>query len=191
VIQVATKTRTRRTYTEAERTEIKAQRAAIVAQLDGFEIEPDSATEIAFERLTERYSERNSMLILIQCPATFGDVKAMSKWNEDGRKVRKGAKSILILAPAGDRKADVEIDEKPADAKPGTTPQRKRFVWVRVFDRSQTEPLPANWGRKLTAAEAKAEAAALQAHADECEAETPAAAPVEPSRTAALDDFLS
>lgn len=179
---MATKTRTRRTYTEAERTEIKAQRAAIVAQLDGFEIEPDSATEIAFERLTERYSERNSMLILIQCPGTFGDVKAMSKWNEDGRKVKKGAKSILILAPAGDRKADVEIDEKPADGAT-TAPRKLRFVWVRVFDRSQTEPIPANWGRKP--------AAALQTHADECEAETPAAAPAEPSRTAALDDFLS
>ncbi len=156
-----TSTRTRRTYTDEERAAVKAERAAIVAALDAFEIEPESATEIAFERLTERYSERNSMLILIQCPATFGDVKAMSKWNEEGRKIRKGSKSILILAPAGDREDD---DEKTA------TPTRKRFIWVRVFDRSQTEPLPADWKPRTP--------------------KTATPAPVDNARTAGIDAFL-
>jgi hypothetical protein len=162
-------------YTDEEREAFKAQRAAYVAALDTFEIEPETATEIAFERLTERYSERNSMLILIQCPASFGDVKAMSKWNEDGRKIKKGAKSIYILAPAGDKRADVEIADKPAaDAKPGEAPSKKRFIWVRVFDRSQTEPLPSDWKPRTPRAPRAAKAA-----------------PVAATRTAALDDFLS
>jgi hypothetical protein len=179
-----TATRTRRTYTEAERAEMKAQRAALVEQVKTFE--PEGAREEdAYDRLTQRYSHRNSLLIIMQCPATRGDVKAMSAWNAEGRKVRKGQHGLLILAPAGDRKADVEIED---DTAKDEAPRRLRFVWVRVFDRSQTEPLPADWGKGR-----KVDSDALQAHADECEAETPAPAarPVEPSRTAALDDFLN
>ncbi len=158
------KAKARRTYTDAERAEIRAQRAALIAQLDSVEVDEDSRT---WERLTERYSHRNSMLILIQRPGTRGDVKAMSKWNDEGRKVRKGESGILILAPAGDRRnADVEIDDQAA--KPGEAPRKLRFVWVRVFDRAQTEPLPADW--KPRAAKA---------------------APAAGSRTPTLDDFLA
>ncbi len=142
----ATTAARRSRYTDAEREQFKAERAALVAAIDTFEIDEDSAAQTVFDRLTDRYSGRNSMLIMLQCPATFGEVKAMSKWNEDGRKIRKGSKAIYILAPAGDRDRKggdvVEIEQKASEVKPGEAPKKMRFVWVRVFDRSQTEPAP-------------------------------------------------
>jgi len=77
-----------------------------------------------------RYSFNNQMLILIQCPnATH--VAGYRKWTELGRQVRKGEKSIGILAPN---------TRKVKDANTGN--EERRIVGFRaasVFDISQTD----------------------------------------------------
>jgi len=174
MIQMAkTATPRKSRYTDEERAAFRAERAALVESVKTFEPEGDRQ-ERAFERLTGRYSDRNSGLIILQKPGTRGDVQAMSKWNAEGRKVRTGAKAIYILAPAkDDQRADVEIeDETTGETVKLTSATKKRFVWVRVFDRADTEPLPEGWTpRKPRTAR-------------------PAAKPA-PSRHTALDDFLS
>jgi len=81
------------------------------------------------------YSFNNQMLISIQCPnATH--VAGYRKWQEMGRQVRKGEKSIGILAPN---------TRKVKDAITGN--EERRVIGFRaasVFDISQTEgePLP-------------------------------------------------
>lgn len=155
------KTAARKTYrrSDEEWAAEKARRAALVEAVKTFEADEESR---AFETLTERYSHRNSMLIVMQRPTTRGDVKAKSKWAEDGLgKIRKGEHGLLILAPAKDRKADVELDE--TDKVTGQT-RKMRFVWVRVYDRSQMEA----WQDRAAAP----------------------AAPADP-RTGALDNFLT
>jgi hypothetical protein len=159
-------------YSDAERAEFRAARAALVEGVKTFEPEGDRQ-EQAFERLTQRYSERNSLLIIMQKPITAGYVQAMSKWNEEGRKIRKGAKALYILAPAKDgQRADVEIEDETTGetVKLTASPSKKRFVWVRVFDKIDTEVAPEGWNARKPAATRKA--------------------PARQTATPALDDFL-
>jgi antirestriction protein ArdC len=80
-----------------------------------------------------RYSFQNAMLIRLQCPdATM--VAGYRKWQELGRQVRKGERSIAILAPlVGKREVDGE--ERPVVFG---------FRAASVFDVSQTDgdPVP-------------------------------------------------
>ena len=81
-----------------------------------------------------KYSFNNCMLIAIQAPEARL-VAGYRKWQEMGRQVRKGEKSIAILAPMVKK---VELDD-------GT--EERRVIGFRaasVFDVSQTdgEPLP-------------------------------------------------
>lgn len=82
------------------------------------------------------YSFSNVMLIALQCPdATM--IAGYRKWQELGRQVRKGEKSIAILAPLVKKTKDEDGEEK------------RRVVGFRaasVFDVSQTDgeelPMP-------------------------------------------------
>jgi antirestriction protein ArdC len=82
-----------------------------------------------------QYSFNNTMLILIQRPdATH--VASYKKWQEMGRQVRKGEKSLAIFAPMTRRREDKATGE--------TRSYVSGFRAVPVFDVSQTEgdPLP-------------------------------------------------
>lgn len=82
------------------------------------------------------YSFNNSMLIMLQCPnATH--VAGFRRWQELGRQVRKGEKSIGIFAPST-RKVKDDITGEESRRVIG-------FRVVSVFDISQTDgdPLPA------------------------------------------------
>jgi len=93
-----------------------------------------------------RYSFRNFMLILQQCPDAT-DVRSLREWNAAGRHVRKGEHAIRIWAPSIRKQDltagpnDVGGDEADHD---GDNQVTVRFFLVSVFDVSQTEgtPLP-------------------------------------------------
>ena len=90
-----------------------------------------------------RYSFRNFMLILQQCPDAT-DVRSLREWNAAGRRVRKGEHSIKIWAPSirkRDPSAAASGDEAGRDEEDRAA---VRFILVSVFDVSQTEgtPLP-------------------------------------------------
>lgn len=103
-----------------------------------------------------RYSVNNSILIALQKPdATL--VAGYNKWIERKRQVKKGEKSIRILAPQNYTvKEEKEVTKrdvngnfifengKPVTEKKMVEEKRIRFVPVSVFDISQTtgEPLP-------------------------------------------------
>ena len=84
-----------------------------------------------------RYSARNVMLILMQRPeATL--VAGIKRWNEMGRRVKKGERGIAILAPTL-KKVEV-VDEATGEVRE----ERKLagFHTTYVFDVSQTEGEP-------------------------------------------------
>lgn len=79
------------------------------------------------------YSFNNVLLILTQCPHATR-VASYNRWKEFGRQVKKGEKSLKILAPIKKKipKKDDEGDEEIRIALCG-------FKTVSVFDISQTE----------------------------------------------------
>ena len=79
------------------------------------------------------YSFNNVMLILSQFPEA-SRVAGYQRWQELGRQVKKGSKSIKILAPLK-RKIEKENDNGELEAKTGIF----GFRTVSVFDVSQTE----------------------------------------------------
>lgn len=94
------------------------------------------ARALAVQRRLHRYSFHNSFLIALQCPdATM--VAGYRKWQELGRQVKKGERSIAIFAPMVKKVKDDDGEEK-----------RKLigFKAASVFDLSQTEgdeiPMP-------------------------------------------------
>ena len=91
-------------------------------------------TFIALRRKLASYSFRNKILIAMQRPdARF--VAGFAQWHKQyGRKVRKGQKGILILAPLTGKRED-EISGEQRQVVLGF-----RNAWV--FDIAQTEPIP-------------------------------------------------
>lgn len=93
-----------------------------------------------------RYSMTNQILIALQRPnATY--VAGYRKWQELGRQVCKGQKSIQILAPKTVRAERTDAGGKPvldASGKPVRDVKVVGFTTASVFDVSQTdgEPLP-------------------------------------------------
>lgn len=79
-----------------------------------------------------RYSPQNCLLIMMQDPNAT-QVAGYRKWQELGRQVRKGEKSIRILAPVVIKKPD---PEKPDEAP---KPRVVGFRGTSVFDIAQTE----------------------------------------------------
>lgn len=89
------------------------------------------------------YSVRNQMLVTLQRP-TATRVAGLKRWNELGRRVKKGEKGIHILAPS---LAKVELEVKDPETGQSYTETREQLVGFHptvVFDLGQTEgePLP-------------------------------------------------
>lgn len=79
-----------------------------------------------------RYSFNNVMLIVMQCPDA-SHVAGYKKWQELGRNVRKGEKSIRILAPCPHKK---KVENEDGDE---TEIHWTTYRPVSVFDISQTD----------------------------------------------------
>lgn len=110
---------------------------ALKAQLETFQ----PADADVLDRITHfeaHYSARNALLIVLQRPDAT-DVAGYRAWQGRDRQVRKGEAGIRILAPAGQRNADVtEADSKVKDGDGGSV--RRYFKWISVFDVTQTDP---------------------------------------------------
>jgi hypothetical protein len=90
------------------------------------------------------YSLNNQLLIVLQAPNATR-VAGFHTWRKLGRQVRKGERSIRILAPLV-RRAN-EATEKPSPANttgadPEATKQVLGYRSVGVFDLAQTDPIP-------------------------------------------------
>lgn len=115
----------------------KAEMTALLSSLEEFE----SALEAGYgdndrrsdkvEHFSNHYSERNALLIVMQRPSAT-EVHGYGDWQKLGRQVKKGAKGIRILAPAGHAKV---TDKVTGEEKDG----RAFFRLISVFDKSQTE----------------------------------------------------
>jgi antirestriction protein ArdC len=129
----------RREFTPEQRAEYRAQKRTESRELlesatrellssDGWR--QYAETRAAFHR----YSFNNCMLIAMQRPDATR-VAGFHKWQELGRQVRKGERSIRILAPH---------TFKAENEETGETEERIYFRAVSVFDIAQTdgEPLP-------------------------------------------------
>lgn len=79
-----------------------------------------------------RYSFNNIMLIVMQYPEA-SQVAGYKKWQELGRNVRKGEKSIRILAPCPHKKTVTNDDGEETEIRWTT------YRPVSVFDIAQTE----------------------------------------------------
>ncbi|MBO1438607.1 ArdC-like ssDNA-binding domain-containing protein [Meiothermus sp. CFH 77666] len=84
-----------------------------------------------------RYSYHNTLLILMQQPnATL--VAGLKRWNELGRRVKKGERAIAILAPT--LKREERVDEITGEVR--VVQRLVSFHTAYVFDISQTEGEP-------------------------------------------------
>jgi hypothetical protein len=89
------------------------------------------------------YSFYNRMLIFIQKPNAT-KVGSFKLWESKFRRVKKGAKAIKVLAPAGKPEMIQYDDETTAlmgQLGMANKPQITRFKAVNVFDISDTEPI--------------------------------------------------
>lgn len=94
-----------------------------------------------------QYSARNVILIQMQRPdATL--VAGIKRWNEMGRRVKRGEKGIAILAPTVRR-----VREKDETGEEKVVERVVGFHTVYVFDISQTEGEPVLLGREVPGAE--------------------------------------
>ena len=88
---------------------------------------------LAFTARFHRYSSNNSLLILVQRPNATR-VAGYRKWQGLGRQVRRGEEGLRILAPIFRTIEDEDSGEK--------TRVLCSFKVVKVFDISQTNPIP-------------------------------------------------
>ena len=109
----------------------RAEVAAMTARLADFAGTPEGAALIAQATATlDNYSERNAALIASQMP-TATDVSGFRQWQARGRRVRKGETGLRILAPAGSKTVE-------SDVEGGEDAVLRFFKPVSVFDISQT-----------------------------------------------------
>jgi len=127
---VAVKIKNRATTVERQN-----QVAVLRERLEEFTDTLDESEVAYITAKWDGYSERNALLIAMQHPGAT-DVAGFRAWLGRGRCVRKGEKSIHILAPAGQG----EVTDENGEVQPG----RLRFKLAYLFDIEQTVPLEAS-----------------------------------------------
>lgn len=131
-----------------------SKRDELSQRLDGFiknlttEIDEKAASDeikrfLDFQSKLRKRSFHNGLLIYIQKP-TATHVEGFRTWEQKfGRRVKKGAKAISILAPRTPKKNKVEDETDDTDIDQQV--KRKNFTFfipVNVFDISDTEAIP-------------------------------------------------
>ena len=127
-----------KSLTDSERAEYRdarrAEQRTLVEQACRELLSSDGWRRFAETRATfHRYSFGNCMLIAIQAPAAT-QVAGFKTWQGLGRQVRKGERSIRILAPMAVKERDAAGDE--------TGDRFTVFRAVPVFDIAQTDGEP-------------------------------------------------
>lgn len=113
----------------------QAKIAALTERFEEWSDAQDEGTLAAIIAQWDGYSDRNALLIAMQCPDAT-DVDGYRAWQARGRQVRKGETAISILAPAGSK------DDEKNEAGEVTKKGRHFFRIASVFDVTQTDPLP-------------------------------------------------
>ncbi|MGW1887795.1 ArdC family protein [Streptomyces sp. NPDC001970] len=140
----ATKTRNRRSSTPQERAEKQEGRVAELKETFDAAVSELAGSDAWREMLNgavhfHRYSFRNMMLILQQCPHA-SQVAGYREWQKRGRQVRGGERAIWILAPMTARAQETE--SAPGSDEPSEDDNNRPRVFyrpVKVFDVSQTD----------------------------------------------------
>ena len=131
----------RAAYIESKKDEVKGLLDTLTANVKALSSSDDWKKYLKFQTFFRRYSFNNVLLISIQCPNATA-VAGYRTWQKAGRQVKKGAKSIKILAPIV-RKFNVKAENDQGQMEE-TEKKSLYFRAVPVFDVSQTEgePLP-------------------------------------------------
>ena len=134
--------------TAATTEERGAKVAALRDRLTQWQADADPALIAMALARHDGYSERNAMLIAMQCPEA-SDVSGFKTWIQRGRCVRRGEHGIAILAPAGTSAGRdgqghaAGADGEAAGGADGEARKVRQFFRLAyVFDVSQTDPLP-------------------------------------------------
>lgn len=157
-----TATTTRRRASSKRRTaadrqaQAKELQASIVEQVEAMRDSDQWREFLDFAQAFHAYSFNNVMLILSQNPHAT-QVAGFRKWQELGRQVRKGEKSLKIF---GFRQRRVKADEADESEDAETNDKGEKvityFPVLSVFDVSQTDPIdpdaddPAEIAHRLT-----------------------------------------
>jgi len=115
---------------EAKKAEVKGLLERLEEGVESVRTTEGWAKWLRFQASLYRYSWNNTMLISMQCPEA-SIVMGFRKWQDNDRQVRKGEKSIKILAPCFRK----ETNEKTGEE----TSVLAFFRTVSVFDVSQTD----------------------------------------------------
>ena len=141
-------TRRKRLTPEERRQRLEAAHERLNRAVDGLLTSDGWRTLIASGAWLRRYSMNNILLILSQCPDAR-DVRPMiTGWNAVDRRVRKGEKSIKILAPITYKREDDLEDDQPDSDVGGSGRDHaggraiRGFKIEHVYDVSQTEGAP-------------------------------------------------
>lgn len=118
-----------------------------LAELSAATMTPEQmeAFAVAAASIGDTYTLRNRFLMWVQNP-NVTRVAGFHAWKDRGRKVRKGARGLAILAPVTRKKKDTDNNADDADSGRTDEDAPRKVVAVRVtyvFDRSQTEPIEA------------------------------------------------
>ncbi|MUK01623.1 DUF1738 domain-containing protein [Vibrio cholerae] len=120
---------------EDRKAEAEALHDQLTAQIEALTSTEEWAKFLQFAQSFHSYSFNNLMLILSQRP-TATAVAGFRQWQDRGRQVRKGEKSIKIFGYSS-KKVTVE------NVETGEEEEKKvpRFPILSVFDIDQTEPI--------------------------------------------------
>lgn len=141
---------------EERREQAEALHNSIVDQVEKLRETGDWERFLTFAQSFHDYSFSNLILILSQCP-TATRVAGFRKWQEVGRQVRKGERSIRIF---GYRQKKIATEEASEGETVNTGENGERtvtyFPILSVFDKAQTDlidptqPDPSELGTRLT-----------------------------------------
>jgi len=137
-------TKTRKTYSPADREAARKTRAEKVEQMHATLTDAVAALAesgewqrwLDFLGSFHAYSFKNTILILSQCPHAT-QVAGFKAWQSKGRQVRKGEKGIRIFGKPF--RTVTETDEKTGEETRSTVSCPPPVVTV--FDHSQTDPI--------------------------------------------------
>ena len=129
---------------EARREEMAALHARLESQVEALRSSQGWAAYVRAASSFHRYSLNNLLLIMAQAPEAT-QVAGYRAWQERGRQVRRGEKSITIYGCRMVAAKDTDGGEG-GDAGPVSTDERGRavrrvFFPTRVFDVAQTDPI--------------------------------------------------
>lgn len=120
---------------EERRAAAEALHERLTASVEALRCSQTWTTYLAVASRLHGYSFNNVLLIMAQCPEATA-VAGFRAWQERGRQVRRGEKSIKIFAPC-----PVRVEVEDTTTGEAIEELHMRFRVASVFDISQTDPI--------------------------------------------------